>query len=367
MKRKITAILITAIITAMLSGCMQAATTANINVGAVAEPETASVFALSPEPTATPVVTYVPEEIAELQAEAAAITLPAQPSPLPEEAEEEQPVPEESITPEPDPTKTPEPTEKPEPTKQPEATKEPEATKKPEETKKPEYTVTDVEDQEGYVYAKSVNLRSGPGTSYDIVREYDQYRELTVTGKSGDWYAVTVGSREGFMLKEYVKLGEVPKATPKPTATPEPTPEPAPEETPAVEETPAPEITPAPTEPPKSDMPSSGSYTSDELYLLAQLVYKEGDGPSYVAVANVILNRINSSKFPNTVEGVVYQKSQFSTSNLKTPSSAAKDAVTAVFVNGQTVLPSNVYYFRTASSWSGHELYGKIGGNYFYY
>lgn len=351
MKRKITAILITAVISALLSGCVQAATTANTNVEVLTEPEATSVFELSVIPTVTPVITYVPEEIAELQAEAAAMTVPAEQSPLPEGEETTESIPEETETPAPEAAKKPETDEKPE------NTKKPEVTPKPEAAKKPEYTVTDVEDQEGYVYAKSVNLRSGPGTSYDIVREYDQYRELTVTGKSGDWYEVKVGSREGFMLKEYVKLGEVPKATPKPTATPEPTSEP----------TPAPEATPEPTEPPKSDMPSSGSYTSDELYLLAQLVYKEGDGPSYVAVANVILNRINSSKFPNTVEGVVYQKSQFSTSNLKTPSSAAKEAVTAVFVNGQTVIPSNVYYFRTASSWSGHELYGKIGGNYFYY
>jgi len=354
MKQKITAILITVIISALLTGCVQAATTANTNVEVLPEPKATSVFALSVTSTVAPVVTYVPEEISELQEDVAAITLPAEQSPLPENGEKE-------AAEEGEQTPEPENTGKPEATKKPEVTKKPETTKKPEATKKPEYTVTDVEDQEGYVYAKSVNLRSGPGTSYDVVREYDQYRELTVTGKSGDWYQVKVGSREGFMLKEYVKLGEVPRETPKPTAepTPKPTATPEPEKTP--------EPAPEPTQPPVSDMPSSGSYTSDELYLLAQLVYKEGDGPSYVAVANVILNRINSSKFPNTVEGVVYQKSQFSTSNFKTPSSAAKEAVTAVFVNGQTVLPSNVYYFRTASSWSGHEQYGKIGGNYFYY
>lgn len=340
MKLKITAIFMAAMAAALLSGCVQAATTANTNVEVLEESEAVSVFALTATPTATPVITYVPEEIAELKAAASAIKLVhAEQSPLPEASDE----------PEAEPTATPA-SEKAASSK---------ATPKPTETKSPEYTVKDMDSQKGYVYANSVNLRSGPGTDYDIIKEYKQYRELTVTGSSGEWYRVKVGSREGFMLMEYVKLGDVPKTTSKPTATPKPsnTPEP----------TPASAETPEPTQAPASDMPSSGSYTSDELYLLAQLVYKEGDSSSYAAVANVILNRINSSKFPNTVEGVVYQKNQFSTSGLKTPSSAAKEAVTAVFVNGNTVLPSNVLYFRTSSSWSGHELYGKIGGNYFYY
>lgn len=340
MKLKITAIFMAAMAAALLSGCVQAATTANTNVEVLEESEAVSVFALTATPTATPVITYVPEEIAELKAAASAIKLVhAEQSPLPEASDE----------PEAEPTATPA-SEKAASSK---------ATPKPTETKSPEYTVKDMDSQKGYVYANSVNLRSGPGTDYDIIKEYKQYRELTVTGSSGEWYRVKVGSREGFMLMEYVKLGDVPKTTSKPTATPKPsnTPEP----------TPASAETPESTQAPASDMPSYGSYTSDELYLLAQLVYKEGDSSSYAAVANVILNRINSSKFPNTVEGVVYQKNQFSTSGLKTPSSAAKEAVTAVFVNGNTVLPSNVLYFRTSSSWSGHELYGKIGGNYFYY
>lgn len=346
MKLKITAFFMAAMTAALLSGCVQAATTANTNVEVLEESEAVSVFALTATPTAAPVITYVPEEIAELKAAASAVKIShAEQSLLPETLDE--PEVETSATP------------------ASEKAASSNATPEPAETKSPEYTVKDMDPQKGYVYANSVNLRSGPGTDYDIIKEYKQYRELTVTGSSGEWYRVKVGSREGFMLMEYVKLGDVPKTTPKPTITPKPTATPEPSNTP--EPTPIPSVTPEPTQAPVSDMPSSGSYTSDELYLLAQLVYKEGDSSSYAAVANVILNRINSSKFPNTVEGVVYQKNQFSTSGLKTPSSAAKEAVTAVFVNGNTVLPSNVLYFRTSSSWSGHELYGKIGGNYFYY
>jgi len=48
--------------------------------------------------------------------------------------------------------------------------------------------------------------------------------------------------------------------------------------------------------------------------MLANLIYCEARGESYsgkLAVASVVVNRILSSKYPNTMEGVIYQKSQF--------------------------------------------------------
>ncbi|MDC3417178.1 cell wall hydrolase [Aquibacillus salsiterrae] len=50
--------------------------------------------------------------------------------------------------------------------------------------------------------------------------------------------------------------------------------------------------------------------TSDKQ-LLAQLVEAEAKGEPYagkVAVATVVLNRVDHSEFPNTVKGVIYQK-----------------------------------------------------------
>ena len=52
------------------------------------------------------------------------------------------------------------------------------------------------------------------------------------------------------------------------------------------------------------------SQSSSDLYLLANCVYAEARGESYVgqvAVAAVILNRVKSSSFPNTISGVIYQ------------------------------------------------------------
>lgn len=60
---------------------------------------------------------------------------------------------------------------------------------------------------------------------------------------------------------------------------------------------------------------SGGSGTSStDLNLLAHVVYGEARGEPYtgqVAVAAVVLNRVKSSSFPNTVSGVVYQSGAF--------------------------------------------------------
>lgn len=57
---------------------------------------------------------------------------------------------------------------------------------------------------------------------------------------------------------------------------------------------------------------SSGStQSSNDLYLLAKCVYAEARGEPYtgqVAVAAVILNRVENPSFPNTISGVIYQK-----------------------------------------------------------
>ena len=52
-----------------------------------------------------------------------------------------------------------------------------------------------------------------------------------------------------------------------------------------------------------------------DVYLLARVVYGEARGEPYkgkVAVASVVLNRVESSLFPNSVSKVVYQKNAFS-------------------------------------------------------
>lgn len=104
----------------------------------------------------------------------------------------------------------------------------------------------------------------------------------------------------------------------------------------------------------------SSSYTSSDLYLLAKTIYAEGRGEPYagqVAIGAVILNRVKSSSFPNTISGVVYQKGAFTAVadgqiNLfpdSTAMSAAQDAI-----NGWDPTGGAIYYYNPAiatSAW----------------
>jgi peptidoglycan hydrolase CwlO-like protein len=60
---------------------------------------------------------------------------------------------------------------------------------------------------------------------------------------------------------------------------------------------------------------SEVTFEENDRYLLAVLIYCEAGGEPYegqVAVGAVVINRVLSSVYPNTVSGVIYQKSQFS-------------------------------------------------------
>lgn len=60
---------------------------------------------------------------------------------------------------------------------------------------------------------------------------------------------------------------------------------------------------------------SEVSFADGDRYLLANLIYCEAGGEPYagqVAVGAVVMNRVLSSVFPDTVTGVVYQNGQFS-------------------------------------------------------
>ena len=93
-------------------------------------------------------------------------------------------------------------------------------------------------------------------------------------------------------------------------------------------------------------------YTSADVQLLARLIHAEARGESYtgqVAVGAVVLNRVRSSSFPNTISGVIYQPYAFTCVNdgqinLKpnsTALSAAKDAM-----NGWDPTYGCIYYYN---------------------
>lgn len=101
---------------------------------------------------------------------------------------------------------------------------------------------------------------------------------------------------------------------------------------------------------------SSSSTNSSDLNLLSRLVYGEARGEPYngqVAVAAVVLNRVKSSSFPNTIAGVIYQKGAFDVVsdgqiNL-TPNDTAKKAAQDA-LNGWDPTNGAIYYFNPSTA-----------------
>ncbi len=105
---------------------------------------------------------------------------------------------------------------------------------------------------------------------------------------------------------------------------------------------------------------TSGGTTqsSNDLHLLAKCVHAEARGEPYtgqVAVAAVILNRVRSSSFPNTIAGVIYQPYAFTAVddgqiNLEPNSTSYKAAQDAL--NGWDPTYGCLYYYnpQTATS-----------------
>lgn len=100
------------------------------------------------------------------------------------------------------------------------------------------------------------------------------------------------------------------------------------------------------------------SQASSDLYLLAKCVYAEARGEPYegqVAVAAVILNRVEDPAFPNSISGVIYQPWAFTAVhdgqiNLEpnqTAYSAARDAL-----NGWDPTYGCLYYYNPTTATS---------------
>lgn len=119
----------------------------------------------------------------------------------------------------------------------------------------------------------------------------------------------------------------------------------------------------------------STSSSSDNVNLLARLINGEARGESYtgqVAVGAVVLNRVKSSSFPNTISGVIYQRGAFTAvtdGQMNKPVNqscynAARDAL-----NGWDPSGGALYYYNPAtatSSWIwSRPVITRIGNHVF--
>ena len=101
---------------------------------------------------------------------------------------------------------------------------------------------------------------------------------------------------------------------------------------------------------------TSSSSNSTNVNLLAKLIYGESRGEPYagqVAVGAVVMNRVKSSSFPNTISGVIYQSGSFDAVsdgqiNLAPDATAKKAAQDAL--NGWDPSYGAIYYFNPATA-----------------
>ncbi|MBW4081397.1 cell wall hydrolase [Paenibacillus sp. S150] len=123
----------------------------------------------------------------------------------------------------------------------------------------------------------------------------------------------------------------------------------------------------------------SYAVSEEDLLLLQKIVMAEAEGEPYqgkVAVANVVLNRLRSANFPDTIYEVIYQKSQFSpvaNGRLKRvkPNEDSIKAVAAA-LSGTKAVTDDTYFFLSltlAQDLTVHHSrqYAKTIGNHTFY
>ena len=130
---------------------------------------------------------------------------------------------------------------------------------------------------------------------------------------------------------------------------------------------------PRPNKPTAANTPNG--FSQNDIQLMANAVHGESRGEPYigqVAVAAVILNRVKSPSFPNTVSGVIFEPGAFTAvadgQIWLTPNETSKKAVLDA-INGWDPSGDALYYFNPATAtspwiWSRPQI-KKIGKHIF--
>lgn len=213
--------------------------------------------------------------------------------------------------------------------------------------KKPEYTEEKISETTYYL-TSNVNLRKGAGTSFGKIITLTKGSAVTAVAKvSNGWLKVNANGKTGYIIDDYVTTEKPVQTTTSATTT----------------------AKPAETTKPSADNSAvqTGaviSYTEEELEMFYYVVEGEVGGcseQSKLAVANVIINRVKNSRFPNTLKGVMTAKSQFTAINnyyskKRTPTASTKDCVNRALngednSNGALYFYSKKYCSASTSAW----------------
>lgn len=118
-------------------------------------------------------------------------------------------------------------------------------------------------------------------------------------------------------------------------------------------------------------------YPQEDLYWLSRVIHAESGNQTLkgqMAVGNVVMNRVASPAFPNSIEGVLAQKNQFTTYKSGkisscTPSASSVIAAKLVLDGGVVEETRGALYFdSTSGSWASRnrECIATIGSHKFY-
>ena len=148
---------------------------------------------------------------------------------------------------------------------------------------------------QGTVTASSLRVRKEPSMDAGQIGSMEQGSRVEILGQEGDWYQVSCGEDSAYMFAEYIQIEETTALSVAEYETQQK------EKEQAVQQV--------------SQTGASMSASDSELALLAAIIQCEAGGESHtgkVAVGAVIMNRVRSSQFPNSITEVVYQSGQFS-------------------------------------------------------
>ena len=118
---------------------------------------------------------------------------------------------------------------------------------------------------------------------------------------------------------------------------------------------------------------SRPAYTQEDINLLAEVIYHENwhtDKEHLAAyyTGAVVMNRVKSSEWPNSIRGVLYQKGQYSTTKYfytVTLPEECYEMAESILKNGTPDVPDNIIW--QAMKPQGKGTWKKVGTDYFCY
>lgn len=227
---------------------------------------------------------------------------------------------------------------------------------------------------------ESLRLRKGPGLDYGIEDVMEQGVCMTVMADYGEWLLVSYAGVTGYTAKEFVSM-QYDIGTGITTA--EEQAQLAAEQARIAEEAAAQAEKQAQEEAEAKKEQAETVYTSayqlgvEDSYLLASLVMAEAGGECYegkLAVANIVLNRLNSGKYGSSISDVIYASGQFSVVRngaldkaiANGPNSGSVQAAEEALSGVNNVPDYTSFCTLAVAKYSRYSAYSVIGNQVFY-